>query len=450
MADIFGSSNNVPRWLEEDARPLDGAKLGAAVNTSLADLYTSLQKNPEAPADASWGDSRKGLAQAIFERNAATQDPLWKEHLNIQQGRYLLDQKSKWLQMDHTKKQMEVMDAGLNAKKKVEADEADDNQEIAGVVSRVGTNPQDILNAPMPVLKSVKGRLNWQAMVTTAKASQDHLDAVNEGIKNRQSDVNAAKEFNQRLRSLDTSIPEVAKFYALIKQEKDTAKQYDLLAAAETQQAQIQGQRNKDAGLEATKTTTGPTGTRTTYAAPKKTNLQQMQDYRDTIDQSIEPEKWAEADKVVQKLTVNPLDVVAAREANTMRNMAQRQQDKLAIMGQAQQFKLDFAKTQQDAKAQVAGKQISEQQFIGAHLNKTMDNVQKNWDTDSQGPITTQKVMGEATTFLKRAYRWTNPQKAVSNVPQAATAPDSGTNAAPATTAATKKLIYDPDSDTFK
>jgi hypothetical protein len=130
------------------------------------------------------------LAQAIFERNAATQDPLWKEHLNIQQGRYLLDQKSKWLQMDHTKKQMEVMDAGLNAKKKVEADEADDNQEIAGVVSQVGTNPQDILNAPMPPLKSVKGRLNWQAMVTTAKASQDHLDAVNEGIKSRQSDVN--------------------------------------------------------------------------------------------------------------------------------------------------------------------------------------------------------------------------------------------------------------------
>jgi hypothetical protein len=129
------------------------------------------------------------------------------------------------------------------------------------------------------------------------------LDAVNEGIKNRQSDVNAAKEFNQRLRSLDTSIPEVAKFYALIKQEKDTAKQYDLLAAAETQQAQIQGQRNKDAGLEATKTTTGPTGTRTTYAQPKKTNLQMAQDHRASIDPDVDPEAWDEADKAVKKLT---------------------------------------------------------------------------------------------------------------------------------------------------
>src|SRR5436305_217941 len=35
--------------------------------------------------------------------------------------------------------------------------------------------------------------------------------------------------------------------------------------------------------------------------------------------------------------------------------------------------------------------------------------------------------MGEATTFLKRAYRWTNRQKPGSNVPQAATAPYSGT-----------------------
>src|SRR5947207_93541 len=77
MADIFADTSP-PAWLVNAAKPASGKELGAAIGTGLAEVTTALQKDPNAPEDASWLSSRKGLTEAIAEVRANQNDQFWK------------------------------------------------------------------------------------------------------------------------------------------------------------------------------------------------------------------------------------------------------------------------------------------------------------------------------------------------------------------------------------
>jgi hypothetical protein len=259
MSDIFGSSSNVPRWLEAAAQPLSGEKLGRDIGTSLADLYTSLQKNPEAPADASWGDSRKGLAQAIFERNAAAQDPLWKEKWGLQK-------QAAWMNYDMANTKLDLAKAELDAKNRVAQDEAADNALYSQTIATVGTDSSKIADMPMPAFKSNKYRMDWQTAVNASKLSAAYREREAARAEAKAQSLKDHADFLKQLSSLQDPIARTQ-----IQQMNDPVMQQKALAIA--QAADRQKAQNATALAEAEAAargdtplaTIGPKGVTKTY-----------------------------------------------------------------------------------------------------------------------------------------------------------------------------------------
>jgi hypothetical protein len=76
MADPFAVS--VPAWLERVAIPIDAEHLGHTMGIGLMSLANSFERDPEAPDDANFWDSRKGFTQGFNEVQQDQIDPQWR------------------------------------------------------------------------------------------------------------------------------------------------------------------------------------------------------------------------------------------------------------------------------------------------------------------------------------------------------------------------------------
>lgn len=67
-----------PRWLQDISKPPNGEAMGKAFATSIMSLANTFSRDPDAPADASWLDSRKGAEKGFAEVSNDQIDPQWR------------------------------------------------------------------------------------------------------------------------------------------------------------------------------------------------------------------------------------------------------------------------------------------------------------------------------------------------------------------------------------
>jgi hypothetical protein len=76
MSDPFSISP--PAWLQQIAKPIDAEHLGHTMGIGLMSLANSFERDPEAPDDANFWDSRKGFTQGFNEVQQDQIDPQWR------------------------------------------------------------------------------------------------------------------------------------------------------------------------------------------------------------------------------------------------------------------------------------------------------------------------------------------------------------------------------------
>jgi hypothetical protein len=227
--DIFADTQ-VPKWLVDNAKPIDKEQLGNFIGTGLAGLANAFQKDPNSP-----DGSRKGLSQGVFEVQMDQRDPLWKQKLAITMGRATLDQKSKWMDIQHTGKQMDVIDATLAAKKQAQEDERSDATLFAQAQAEAGNDTTKISNSATPAFKSAKYLGMW---LKTKDAATKSLS----GLATKAQEIAEAKGFEDDMRTLDPATR------ASIRNIKDPAQKIQALGFAKA--AEDQRKKNEAAQTE--------------------------------------------------------------------------------------------------------------------------------------------------------------------------------------------------------
>lgn len=189
MADIFGNSSP-PAWLVNAAKPASGRELGQFLGDQMSILALAMQRDPKAPEDASWMESRRGIADAQTDVQNSKIDPMWKQNRDIKLGQWALQTQGKILQNDLTK-------ATLDARAAVTRDEADDQVTFAKAMADVGTDTKKLLNYTMPPFKSAKYASRWVQARTGAAASLDGIEEkqrIVSDVKQALSDHNAVRD----------------------------------------------------------------------------------------------------------------------------------------------------------------------------------------------------------------------------------------------------------------
>lgn len=186
---IFGGVEP-PRWLQEAARPASGKELGQFLGDQMSILALAMQRDPNAPKESSWWESRRGIADAQTDVQNSKIDPMWKQNRDIKLGQWALQTQSKILQNDLVKER-------LDASTRLAQDEAEDQATFSKAMADVGTDTKALLNYPMPAFKSAKYGTRWVQAKAGASASLDGIEEkqrIISDVKLAVSDHNAVRD----------------------------------------------------------------------------------------------------------------------------------------------------------------------------------------------------------------------------------------------------------------
>ena len=141
MADIF-QGTQVPAWLQRETEQQPG-QLGDVVGLAAGGLMNALQRDPNAPQDASFLESRKGVAEGLAEARLNIADPLWK--LKVEQSKAAI-----------MGRMAQAENAYAGAKQKV-ADTAAWMQDSQELTPWLSARPEDRQIMPAPAVRSKAG-----------------------------------------------------------------------------------------------------------------------------------------------------------------------------------------------------------------------------------------------------------------------------------------------------
>lgn len=201
MASIF-SGSELPSWLAERDREVRKGNT-EALTTNLGNIFDHLgiamQKDPEAPSDASWIDSRKGWAKADFEVQENRIDPMWKQNRDIKLGQLALANQSRWLANESTKET-------IDAKAKLASDQATSQKMFAKAMAEIGGDTKKLLNYSMPAFPDAKFSHQWMDAVHAAAGSEAGLaikqDALESGKKQFETFRSSSKAFDDQVAAM--------------------------------------------------------------------------------------------------------------------------------------------------------------------------------------------------------------------------------------------------------
>jgi hypothetical protein len=250
-----------PRWLQEAARPVDTAKLGAFIGTNLAEVATALQKDPNAASNAGFWESRKGLTEGIAEVRANQNDQFWKLKTAQMQNNMAASQARTTAELATASEKFRETSAWM-----------EDAPKLAAWAT---ATPDQRKELPSPEVKSKTGL----GIVQKTVSSDDQYFTRKQAVENQST---AAKiviadtaNFRKRISTLD---PDLRASIEELKPQRDGSPSSVQLTALNLAE-QTHAQRRKDtedvAVLEAKRrgetptVTIGPKGVTTTYKPNK-------------------------------------------------------------------------------------------------------------------------------------------------------------------------------------
>jgi hypothetical protein len=199
MASIFDGTQP-PAWLTEATRQKKG-QLGDIAGLAFGAGINALQRDPNAPSDASFLESRKGVGEGITEARLSSVDPMWKLHVATAQAQQL--------------SQMAQAESAFALAKERSAETQAWMVDAPTLSPWLTARPEDRLNMPEPVAQSKTG-LGMIEKTTTAdsqyfikqQAQQQLLEATKLRVENNATKLkdlqlwdNAAAELSPQERT---------------------------------------------------------------------------------------------------------------------------------------------------------------------------------------------------------------------------------------------------------
>lgn len=270
MASLF-SGAELPSWLGQRANEQTrdaNRTIAPAIGNIMDHLSIAFEKDPQAPADASWVDSRKGWDKAALEVQENRIDPLWRQNQQIKLGQWALATQGKVLQNDSLKQH-------IDATAKIQSDESADAQTFSKWQAEVGLDNKKMLESPMPEFKSAKYQMMGTKAIAGAHQSTVATDRVRLEQQKLESTSAVVKSFDGQVAGLAKTDPDLASpFLSAMGKPASPQLHQALGLAMETARQRKENAASKAAvdaqarGDMATTTITDK-GVSTKYAAPK-------------------------------------------------------------------------------------------------------------------------------------------------------------------------------------